>query len=291
MELYQLKSFIVVAEEQHLTRAAERLHISQPSVSTHIKALEEELGLSLFMRTPRGMTLTSEGRMIKQKVDVALEAFEAVRQKADHLKKCITGVVRIGLNIDSQFLKVRELLEDLKKVFPGIELHFSQRHSLEAHELVRNGQLDAAFVFEAPQTAGLEFKWLSKVGIVIVAPYIWKNRLMKCDLEKMAAFPWIWTDQRCPFNRILEKLFEPLGRLPEKSVVVDHDTTIRKMVTLNAGLGLMVEAEADEAASQKQILKLSDPISNLDLHLLFSKKRAEEPLLCAVIERICKLWI
>ena len=58
MELYHLKTFVTVAEEQHLTRAAERLFTSQPAISAHIKALEEELRLTLFERTPKGMQLT-----------------------------------------------------------------------------------------------------------------------------------------------------------------------------------------------------------------------------------------
>ena len=61
MELYHLRTFVTVAEEGHLTRASERLFTSQPAVSAHIKALEEELGVTLFDRTPRGMQLTPAG--------------------------------------------------------------------------------------------------------------------------------------------------------------------------------------------------------------------------------------
>ena len=61
MELYQLRTFAAVAEEAHLTRAAERLHLSQPAVSGHIKALEQELDVRLFERTATGMVLTESG--------------------------------------------------------------------------------------------------------------------------------------------------------------------------------------------------------------------------------------
>ena len=64
MELYQLRTFAAVAEESHLTRAAERLHLSQPAVSGHIKALEGELGVRLFDRAPTGMELTSGRRRV-----------------------------------------------------------------------------------------------------------------------------------------------------------------------------------------------------------------------------------
>ena len=64
MELYQLRTFAAVAEEGHLTRAAERLHLSQPAVSGHIKALEQELDVRLFERTATGMVLTEPGRQL-----------------------------------------------------------------------------------------------------------------------------------------------------------------------------------------------------------------------------------
>jgi DNA-binding transcriptional LysR family regulator len=291
MELYQLKTFLAVAEEQHLTRAAARLHISQPSVSTHIKALEEELGLTLSIRTPKGMILSRDGKLIKLKAESALQAIEAVHHQADQLKKNITGIARIGLNIDAQYLRASDLLTVLHRKYPGLELHYCQRHSLEAHDQVQNGRLDAAFVFEIYTNSGLEATWLAKFGIVIVAPYQWKNRLESVNLESLAELPWIWTDDRCPFNRIIKQLFEPLGRLPEKMVVVDQDTTIRKMVAANAGLCVMVESEALDAARQKQVLILSDRVMELDVSLLYLRKRSNDPLIKGLIEAASEVWL
>lgn len=291
MELYQLKTFLVVAEEQHLTRAAARLHVSQPSVSTHIKALEEELGLTLFIRTPKGMILSHEGRLIKLKAESALRAIEAVHHQADQLRKSITGTARIGLNIDAQYLRASDLLTVMHRKFPALELHCFQRHSLEAHDQVKNGQLDAAFVFEVSTNSGLEAKCLAKFGIVVVAPYQWKSRLHDINLEGLVEFPWIWTDDRCPFNRIIKQLFAPLARLPEKTVVVDQDTTIRKMVASGAGLCLMAESEALDAVQQKQVLILSDRVTELDLSLLYLRKRSNEPLIKGIIEAAWEVWL
>jgi DNA-binding transcriptional LysR family regulator len=291
VELYQLRSFLAVAEEQNLTRAAERLHISQPSVSTHIKALEEGLGVALFIRTPKGMILSQEGSLIKSKAESVLRAVEAVQHEVDQLKKNITGVARVGLNIDAQYLRASDLLTVLHRRFPGLELHYFQRHSLESHEQIQNGRLDAAFVFEAPANSGLEAKRLAKFGIVIVAPYHWKDRVLNVDLKGLAGLPWIWTDDRCPFNRIAKQLFEPLRRVPEKTVVVDHDTTIRKMVSSGAGLGLMVEPEAQDAARQKQVVILRDRVIELDLSLVYLGQRSEEPAVKAIIEAACEVWL
>ena len=78
MELYQLRSFAAVAELAHLTRAAEKLHISQPAVSAQIKALEDELGVILFERTPQGMLLTAAGRKLLPEAEKVVAAAQAV---------------------------------------------------------------------------------------------------------------------------------------------------------------------------------------------------------------------
>ena len=82
MELYQLRSFAAVAELGHLTRAAERLHISQPAVSAQIKALEDELGVTLFERVSSGMVLTSAGRKLLPAAEKVLDAAQALRSRA-----------------------------------------------------------------------------------------------------------------------------------------------------------------------------------------------------------------
>ena len=118
MELYQLRTFAMVAEVGNLTRAAERLHTSQPAVSAHIKALEAELGLSLFERTPKGMQLTPAGAALKAKAAAALSAADAVRFEAKRLKDELTGTLRLGLHIDPQYLRVADLLTVLGRAHP-----------------------------------------------------------------------------------------------------------------------------------------------------------------------------
>ena len=71
-----MRTFVTVAEEGHLTRAAGRLFTSQPAISAHIKALEEELGVPLFVRTPKGMQLTKEGELLKAQAEKALDTIK-----------------------------------------------------------------------------------------------------------------------------------------------------------------------------------------------------------------------
>ena len=95
MELYQLKTFVTVADEGNLTRAAQRLHISQPAVSAHVKALESELGVNLFERTPKGMRLTGDGEVLKAQAERALAEVEGILEQG--LPEHLFEMLEIGL--------------------------------------------------------------------------------------------------------------------------------------------------------------------------------------------------
>src|SRR5882757_4734423 len=96
MEIHQLKTFIVVAREGSITRASERLHLSQPAVSAQIKAMEDTLGLTLFERTPRGMSLTGDGQRLLVKAEQTLLAHDQLIAEAARIKGRLTGRLRLG---------------------------------------------------------------------------------------------------------------------------------------------------------------------------------------------------
>src|SRR4051794_10662494 len=96
MELYQLRTFVTVADSGHITRAAEKLHLSQPAVSAHVKALEEELGVRLFDRNPGGMLLTRAGGQLRDRAEKVLAEVEHLRQLAASLRGEIVGRLRVG---------------------------------------------------------------------------------------------------------------------------------------------------------------------------------------------------
>ena len=96
MELYQLRSFAAVAELGHLTRAAERLHVSQPAVSAQSKALEDDLSVLLFERGAAGMTLTAAGRELLPDALRVIAAAQGLRSHALALRGELGGRVQLG---------------------------------------------------------------------------------------------------------------------------------------------------------------------------------------------------
>lgn len=107
MEIHQLRTYVTVAREGHLTRASELLNLSQPALSAHIKSLEDELGVILFERTPKGMKLTPPGQLLLNQAENALSAFTGMFTQAKILKNEVSGSVKIGTFGDGTIPKTK----------------------------------------------------------------------------------------------------------------------------------------------------------------------------------------
>ena len=131
MDLHQLETFVVVAREGSITRASELLHLSQPAVSAHIKAIEDALDVVLFERTPRGMSLTSDGKRLLAKAEQTLGAHQELIAEATRIKGRLAGKLRIGAGSNSNHEAVGRLLTNLSETFPGVEVALEHGTSRE----------------------------------------------------------------------------------------------------------------------------------------------------------------
>ena len=170
MDLNQLKTFIAVAEEQHLTRAAERLFTSQPAVSAQLKGLEESLEVVLFNRTPKGMTLTPPGEKLLVQAQATLDAANLIVSQAKAMKGELMGCLSVGINSDFSFLKIPSLLADARDNYPGIQLSFINSMSSDILIDIRKGKLDTGFFFGPSPTTDLRVIKLVDIETAIVGP-------------------------------------------------------------------------------------------------------------------------
>lgn len=296
MELYQLRTFVAVAEAGHLTRAAERLFISQPAVSAHIKALEEELGVPLFSRGPRGMSLTPEGQALRPQAEAALQSVGELLARARSLRQTLTGEIKLALNTDPELLRVRGLLSLLRAAHPDLAVHLAQSMSKLIVEDVRLRRLDCGFAYigealadqQAEELTGLR---LSSTTLHVVCPPSWAARLAGCTWEDAAAEPWVWYSDNCPCRPLLLRRLGPLARRISKVAVTDAESTLKALVADGAGLGLLGrhEAEAWEREGEVGILRSLEGLP-IDICFVYRKDRAEDPALCAVLAALREVW-
>ena len=161
MELNHLKTFVVVAEERNLTRAADRLYMTPPSVSAHIKALEDELGVILFIRKPQGMEITEHGEILRVKAEKILHSTREMLNLSKKLQVSLTGTTRIGLSATSSYQRAAKLISQMQKEHPDIELTFLASCTHKIIQGLKNHSMDAGYMF-GPSTMRpwLDTNWI-----------------------------------------------------------------------------------------------------------------------------------
>jgi DNA-binding transcriptional LysR family regulator len=296
VELYQLRTFVAVAEEGHLTRAASLLFISQPAVSAHIKALEEELGVVLFTRSARGMQLTREGLALKPQAEAALRSVGELLSQARALREELVGELRIALNTDPELLRVRQLMVTLREGHPRLEVHLCQSMSKLIVEDVRAGRLDGGYAYVGEPMTGplaeeLDCLRLSETTLHVVAPPAWAERLQCCTWAEVAAEPWVWYSDNCPCRPLLMRQLAPYISDVRKVAVTDSEGTLKALVADGAGLGLLGrhEALAWQRDGEVRILE-SLPGLPIDICFVSRRDRASDPALRAVLAALRQVW-
>lgn len=171
MELRHLRYFIAVAEEGSFTHAAERrLHTVQPSLSRQIRELEQEVGVKLLERKPRGITLTRGGRAFLDHARLALLQVEAAGEAARQAEKPAQPVFVVGFLIGEEVEWLPETLRIIREVAPDLEVVVLSQSSPELASGLMRSKVDLAFLRREKTTAGLEFKLLGPEPLLVLLP-------------------------------------------------------------------------------------------------------------------------
>jgi DNA-binding transcriptional LysR family regulator len=146
MELRQLEHFVAVADEQHFTRAAARVHVVQSSLSASIKALEGELGELLFVRDNRRVTMTEAGRALLPSARAVLAAVDEGRDAVAGLQGVLRGHLHVGAIQTLGVVDLAALLADFRKAHSGVTVRLNWGTAADLARAVVDGELDIAFI-------------------------------------------------------------------------------------------------------------------------------------------------
>jgi len=290
MEIYQLKSFVAVAEEGNLTRAAARLFASQPAVSAHIKMLEEELGVVLFKRSRKGMTATREGEVLLEKGRRVLAEAQNLVNQAMSFRGELAGVVKIGLNSSPALLKISALVAAVMKSHPRLELHLIQSQANRVLKYVKNEQLDAGFFKGRLSDASFQALRLAKLNMVVTGPICLKAQIDNAGIEDLADMPWIWRTSCGPFMCFGDSLFSKACFRNSRVIVAEDDETMRSLLIGGAGLQLMEENKALADAAEGKVIIWPGEKIRTELSFVYLSRRQGDPMIQALCMVLGKVW-
>ena len=157
MELRLLRYFLTVAKEQSFTKAAEQLHITQPTLSRQMTALEDELGITLFLRTGKRTTLTDEGILLKRRALEILNLEEKTLKELKGKEDVVEGTITIGCGEFAAVETLARICKTYKEKYPLIQIALHTATADTVYEMMKKGLVDIALFLEPVDTEGLDY--------------------------------------------------------------------------------------------------------------------------------------
>lgn len=167
---HQLRSFVAVAEDLSFRKAAERLHVSQPPLTRQIRSLEESLGVTLFDRGRRNVTLTPAGRMFLTEARSLVEAAGRARRLVRDVHAGRVGSVRVGYIEPAAFDLLPHVLARFRRALPGVDLELHEMHSFEAVRQLEQHKVDVAYLRPPVESTTIELTMLHPDRLIAVLP-------------------------------------------------------------------------------------------------------------------------
>lgn len=277
MDLRHLKYFLAVAEERHFGRAAERLNIVQPALSMQIKALEDELGGPLLIRTSRRVELTEAGRLLQAEATRTLEQVEHTRLAVERAIRGETGRVRIGFAGNAVFSG--RLMQDVRsfhQAYPDAEIICQELAPQLQNEAIQNGTLDVGYMpdYYPDHESALVYESVGEWGRVVVMSgehrFAYKESL---TVDLLANEPLIMYSVNDVDSQLDKQLHKLLGN--SLNIAYRISSSLSVLAMAGAGLGIaLVPAPLAQVAIPGVVYRVLDS-KELAANLMMVSRKGE----------------
>ena len=286
MELRQLRSLLVLAEELHFGRAANRLGIAQPALSRQIQQLETELQSPLFIRSPRAVTLTEMGREFVANIGPAMQQLDAAVANSIGFARATRGRLRIGACGNLSYRFIPALMERFHQAAPQARIDIRELATAEQVRTLHLSEIDIGLAILPTTDLSLIVRPIYREPLVAMvnAKSKFADRAF-VRLEDLAEEDFIV----CPryrqsgFYELVMELTAKVGFRPSVALEVDGKETARALVGAGHGVSLVVESAATAGSDRVRSVPLRDPEILVDIGLIW-KQENMSPLLQRFIE-------
>lgn len=289
MELRVLRYFLIVAREQNITKAADALHITQPTLSRQLKELEEELGKKLLVRGNRNVTLTEDGLLFRKRAEEIVELSDKTMQELKDNSHEISGEIFIGSGETEGLKSVIHIMEKMRKKYPNVSFHINSGDKADLLDKLDKGLLDFGVFLEPVDKVKYNYLKLPAQDILGVlarkdSPLAKKGTITKEDLIDV---PLIISRQLREESSLLRWLDVPLENL---DVVATYNLVYNASLMVDEGLGYAITLDklVNTTGDSNLCFMPLTPKITVDMYLMWKKFQIFSKASDAFLENIEK---
>lgn len=287
-----LKHFLALAETLHFGRASDACHVSPSTLSRSIRQLEESLGVRLFDRDNRHVSLTRQGQTFQRYARETLEQWEQLRLSLMSEARTLTGEISIYCSVTASYSFLYELLSEFRARYPGIELKLHTGDPAEAMVRVLSGDEDMAITPRPRQVPeALAFKSLTRSPLVFIAPHDSHGWIPSTpespSAEQWREVPMILSEAGLS-REYSNTWFRALGIAPRIYAQVAGHEAIVSMVGLGFGIGVVPRIVLDNSplVERVRVLPVKPELPHYDVGLCVLERRLKSPLTQALWDEV-----
>lgn len=275
MDLRQLKFFLEIAQSEGFTRAAEKLHIAQSALSTCIRKMEEELGVILFNRGERKVTLTAEGEALAIHAKEILQGIEKARQEIEDLRGLLKGEVKVGLTPMLSSFFFPKIISGFKRRYPGLQISIIGDSAWNIQRMVESGEIDMGIIAGAVPD-GLDHHQLVREEVMAcVHRYHVFAKSKKLPLRTLLNEPLVLFKDGYHLRELIDGLARNEGVSPVIMAETNLFSLVRELVKEELGLAFLLKMAITRDTEVKSIS--CDPPLYLDLSIAWKKNSRLSP--------------
>lgn len=275
LDLHRLAVFYTVVNEGTLSKAGDSLYMSQPAISAHIKALEQQLGVPLFYRVGRRSVVNKAGEVLYKKAEQLFSVADELKAEMDELKGMSTGRLLLGASVDWQY-RLPNDLEKFKQKFPGVEVSMNLYTEERIERLVLDRTLDMGFVGHVSSRTELVSEHLANDNLVPICSRT--HKLFKkahTQPSDLAGESLIVREADSAARHANDEILEANDLLDGISMELGSYEAIKTAVMVGKGVGFVTRQSlgAEIQADLLKVLDIPEMEASIELQLIYMKDK------------------
>ena len=284
MDFKQLESFVAIAKLNSFSKAAEKLYLTQPTISNHIHILETELGTILLNRNNKKITLTKAGEILFENAISILNKKEQTYFKLKEYKGKLEGILEISSSSIPEQYFLNDLIKKFSIKYPDVKYILSKNDTKQVIDKILLGEIDFGIVGSKEENQNLEYMNIMKDEIIIIAPNNPNfKKINEISIENMIMYPLIIREKGSGTRKEVEKALNKNNILIENLNIiatVEDNETIKKMVENELGISFMskIAIKNEKKLNLLKEIKIKNMEIKRNFYFVYHKKRALSPL-------------